>query len=66
MVAVGEEKFTLGVMVLTNMGNTRDLILGDRHIGPEINEKIKAQQKAAPREIPPQGPVIVIMATDLP
>ncbi|WDP90184.1 MAG: P1 family peptidase [Desulfobacter sp.] len=64
--AIGDKKFTLGTMVLTNMGKTKDLIIGGRRVGPEIERQLAGEKQVLPGEIPPQGSVIVIIATDLP
>lgn len=51
--------YTLGVLVQSNFGRTRDLCLNGKHIGPEIAAKI------AEAELD-KGSIMMIVATDLP
>jgi len=51
--------YTLGVLVQSNFGRTRDLSLDGRRIGPEIAQKIEEAELD-------KGSVMMIVATDLP
>lgn len=53
------ERFTLGVLVLTNHGSLRDLTIYGENIGADIERKIK-------EDTPDEGSCIMILATDLP
>ncbi len=59
VVEVGGEPFTLGILALTNHGSLKDLTIGGKNIGREIEEKIK-------EDTPDEGSCILILATDLP
>ncbi len=59
LVTVGEETFTLGVLVLTNHGSLRDLRIGGAPVGEEIERRIR-------EDTPDQGSCIMIVGTDLP
>lgn len=59
IVEIGEEKFTIGVLVLTNHGSLKDLTVGGKNIGMEIERKIH-------EDTPDEGSCIMIVATDLP
>lgn len=56
-----EKTYTLGVLSLTNFGQTKDLIVNNKHIGGEIEKRIKEPLKEEDK-----GSIIVILATDLP
>lgn len=56
---VGQETFTLGVLVLSNHGSLKDLTVGGDNIGMDIERKIR-------EDTPDQGSIIMILATDLP
>lgn len=56
---IGEETFTLGVLVLSNHGSLKDLTVGGRNIGMDIERQIR-------EDTPDQGSIIMILATDLP
>lgn len=59
IVEIDEEKFTIGVLVLSNHGSLRDLTIQGNQIGEKIEEKIK-------EDTPDEGSCIMIVATDLP
>lgn len=59
LIAIGGETFTLGILALTNHGSLKDLTIGGRNIGMEIESQIKG-------DTPDQGSCILILATDLP
>lgn len=59
IIEVGMEKFTLGILALTNHGSLSDLTIGGKNVGMEIEEKIK-------EDTPDEGSCILILATDLP
>ena len=56
---IGGEKFTVGVLVLTNHGSLSDLRIDGNNIGQEIENKIH-------EDAPDKGSCIMILATDLP
>ena len=56
---IGQQKFTLGVLALTNHGSLKDLTIGGDNIGMDIERKIK-------EDTPDEGSCILILATDLP
>lgn len=56
---VDGERFTLGVLVLTNHGSLRDLTIGGQNVGAEIEGRIR-------EDSPDQGSCIMIVGTDLP
>ncbi|MBR5126570.1 MAG: P1 family peptidase [Oscillospiraceae bacterium] len=53
------EKFTIGVLVLTNHGSLKDLTIHGQNIGMEIERAIR-------EDTPDEGSCIMIVATDLP
>ena len=59
IVEIGGERFTLGVLVLTNHGCLHDLTIGGRNVGAAIEERIHA-------DAPDLGSCIMIVGTDLP
>ena len=59
IVEIGDERFVLGVLVLTNHGSLRDLTVGGRNIGADIECRIHG-------DTPDEGSCIMITATDLP
>ena len=59
IVDVGGAKYTLGVLVLTNHGSLKDLTIGGKNIGMNIERQIHG-------DAPDEGSCIVITATDLP
>ncbi len=56
---IGGERFTLGVLVLTNHGCLSDLTIGGKPVGLDIQRKIH-------EDTPDQGSCIMVVATDLP
>ena len=59
IIEIGEQKYTLGVLALTNHGSLKDLTIGGQNIGMEIERKIK-------EDTPDEGSCILILATNLP
>jgi len=59
IVQIGEERFTIGVLVLTNHGSLQDLTVGGKNIGMDIEQQIR-------EDTPDEGSCILIIATDLP
>lgn len=59
VVEIGGERFTIGVLVLTNHGSLRDLTIGGENVGVEIEGRIH-------EDTPDQGSCIMIVGTDLP
>lgn len=55
-----EVVYHLGSLVLSNMGLTKDLIVNHKHIGKQVQERIKVDEK------PDAGSIIVIIACDIP
>lgn len=56
---IGGESFTLGVLVLSNHGSLKDLTVGGKNIGLDIERQIR-------EDTPDQGSIIMTVATDLP
>ena len=56
---IGGERFTLGVLALTNHGSLRDLTIYGQNIGADIEKRIR-------EDTPDEGSCILILATDLP
>ena len=56
---IGGQRFTIGVLVLTNHGCLTDLTIGGETIGMEIEQQIQ-------EDTPDEGSCIMIVATDLP
>jgi D-aminopeptidase len=61
MVPVESERYTLGALVLANMGKKKDLTVCGRHLGPLLGP-----EPGTPAEPPPDGSIIIVLATDLP
>ena len=59
IIEIGKERFTLGVLVLTNHGCLADLTINGRNIGMDIEGQIR-------EDAPDEGSCIMIVATDLP
>ncbi|MGM9549128.1 MAG: P1 family peptidase [Faecousia sp.] len=59
IVEISGEKFTVGVLVLTNHGCLRDLTIGGQNVGADIERKIR-------EDTPDEGSCIMIVGTDLP
>lgn len=56
---VGGERFTIGVLALTNHGSLRDLTIHGENIGADIERRIR-------EDTPDEGSCILIVGTDLP
>ena len=56
---IGGELYTLGLLVLTNHGSLKDLTIGGKNIGMDIERHIR-------EDTPDEGSCIMILATDLP
>lgn len=56
----GEQPYHLGALVMSNMGQTRDLTIAGHTIGPEIC------RRNAGDTLPDVGSIIIILATDAP
>lgn len=59
IVEIGEERFTIGVLVLTNHGSLKDLTIDGEPVGKDIQERIH-------EDTPDQGSCIMVVGTDLP
>ena len=59
IIEIGDHKFTLGVLALTNHGSLKDLTIGGENIGMDIECQIR-------EDTPDEGSCILILATDLP
>ena len=59
IIPVGDERFTLGVLALTNHGSLKDLTVSGENIGMDIERRIR-------EDTPDEGSCILIVATDLP
>lgn len=60
IITLGDETFTIGVLVLSNYGRLQDLVIDGEKIGRRISEKINSENSAD------KGSIISIIATDLP
>lgn len=56
---IGGQRYTLGILALTNHGSLKDLTIGGQNIGMEIERQIR-------EDTPDEGSCILILATDLP
>lgn len=61
LMEIGGRKYTLGVLVQSNFGATRDFTLCGKHIGPQLEQK----KEIAPSSLD-AGSIIMVVATDLP
>ena len=61
IINIGNNDYTVGVLVLTNFGRMEDLTLKGVNIGYEIKEKIKSGYNREDK-----GSIITILATDIP
>lgn len=59
IVQIGDQRYTLGVLVLTNHGSLRDLTIGGETVGLDIERRIH-------EDTPDEGSCIMIIGTDLP
>lgn len=59
VIEIGGEKFTVGVLVLTNHGSTSDLVIEGEKVGEQIDRALHC-------DAPDKGSCIMILATDLP
>lgn len=59
IIEIGNERFTLGVLVLCNHGSLSDLTIGGDPIGKRIEQQLNA-------DAPDKGSCIMVVATDLP
>lgn len=60
VISLAEKEFTIGCMVLSNMGELKDLRVDGKLIGKEIDEKLKLEDEKD------SGSIIIVLATDLP
>ena len=58
-IVIGEQTFTLGVLVQSNHGSLADLTVDGKRIGQDIDLQLQA-------DAPDRGSCIIIVATDLP
>lgn len=59
IVEIGGERFTIGVLVLTNHGSMADLVIEGERVGERVEQKLH-------EDAPDKGSCIMIVATDLP
>lgn len=59
IIELGDKEYTLGVLVLSNFGRKKDLIINHREIGKEICDLEEMEQID-------KGSIIIIIATDIP
>lgn len=59
VVRIDGQCFTVGVLVLTNHGSLRDLTIGGKNIGADIERQIR-------EDTPDEGSCIMVVGTDLP
>lgn len=60
LVEIEDKTYTVGGLVLTNMGLLEDLILLGKKIGPELKRKVETKDEED------KGSIIMILATDCP
>lgn len=63
LLTLGNETYTVGVLVQANHGQLADLSVCGQALGPEIAARLAAQQPPRPEE---KGSCILVLATDLP
>lgn len=61
MVEIDGQTYTLGVLVLTNMGKKKNLLVNGKPVGKKL---VELDEKDA--ELPDKGSIIMIVATDIP
>lgn len=67
VVEIGNDAYTVGVLVMTNYGRRRRLTIAGRHLGPELTELTPEIGPAPPPEgRHGEGSAIVVAATDAP
>lgn len=59
IIEIGSNRYTLGILALTNHGSLKDLTVGGQNIGMDIERQIR-------EDTPDEGSCILILATDLP
>ena len=60
LIEIEDRTFTVGGLVLSNMGRLDDLIIEGKKVGPKLKEKVKVLEERD------AGSIIMILATDLP
>jgi D-aminopeptidase len=60
IVEYGGHSYTVGALVQTNLGLLEDLVIGGKHVGPAIAERIGAEK------VQEKGSIMIIIATDIP
>jgi len=58
--------YTLGVLVLSNHGLLRDLVIQGQAVGEELSRKVGLAARLDFRENPDKGSIIIILASDIP
>lgn len=61
VVNVGDARYTLGVLVLSNFGHREDLRIDGRALGPTLHDERRAEEKRKA-----YGSLIAVLATDAP
>lgn len=61
IIQLGNNSYTIGLLVLSNFGTLEDFVLNGDHIGPRLAEKIKEINSTEDK-----GSIIIILATDIP
>ena len=65
VVAINGSTYTVGALVLANMGKLADLRWGGAWVGEQLAQQLKALERAAVDE-PDKGSIIMLLATDAP
>lgn len=60
VVEIEEKSYVIGCLVMTNMGQLKDLRVNGANIGPEIQRQLNLEQEQD------KGSIIIVLATDLP
>ncbi len=65
-VMVNEKNYTLGVLVQSNYGNSKDLIINGKNLSDHQKSTLKGKEIKEIAETVDQGSIMMVMATDLP
>ncbi len=63
VIEVGGKQYTIGVLVQSNFGSTKDFVVNGRPVGEEVIEMLKAD--FVPAQVD-KGSIMTVIATDLP
>jgi D-aminopeptidase len=66
LVQLDDHTYTFGVLVQGNFGAREDLLVDGVPVGREISDLLPERGSPEPRKPPPEGSIIVVIATDAP